>query len=247
MTDYSDAKPSGNRLPNESRPAPARAGNPEVLERHRSVPEAAEPLAATVRSSSCTMALRTPTAAFTSVTRSTRFSRTSLSAQDPWRATTRPMCRAGIARPAHRAQGRDHPRQESSGGQDPRTVPRIRSRRSRAEGRLHPPGRARRVGQPYKTMNFANEANEIRALAEMVKQDFVFKGLKPVNWCFDCGSALAEAEVEYADKSRRPSTSASRWRMPTSWPRPSAWRPWTSRRRSSSGPPRPGPSRPTRR
>lgn len=34
----------------------------------------------------------------------------------------------------------------------------------------------------------------------MVKQDFVFKGLKPVNWCFDCGSALAEAEVEYADK-----------------------------------------------
>ncbi|MET1081112.1 MAG: isoleucine--tRNA ligase [Pseudomonas sp.] len=53
---------------------------------------------------------------------------------------------------------------------------------------------------PYKTMDFANEAGEIRALAEMVKGGFVFKGLKPVNWCFDCGSALAEAEVEYADK-----------------------------------------------
>ncbi|MDU9390453.1 isoleucine--tRNA ligase [Pseudomonas sp. zfem002] len=53
---------------------------------------------------------------------------------------------------------------------------------------------------PYKTMSFANEAGEIRALAEMVKHGFVFKGLKPVNWCFDCGSALAEAEVEYADK-----------------------------------------------
>ena len=53
---------------------------------------------------------------------------------------------------------------------------------------------------PYKTMDFANEAGEIRALAEMVKQGFVFKGLKPVNWCFDCGSALAEAEVEYQDK-----------------------------------------------
>ena len=53
---------------------------------------------------------------------------------------------------------------------------------------------------PYLTMNFANEAGEIRALAEMVKQGYVFKGLKPVNWCFDCGSALAEAEVEYADK-----------------------------------------------
>ncbi|MDG1582096.1 isoleucine--tRNA ligase [Pseudomonas sp. GOM6] len=53
---------------------------------------------------------------------------------------------------------------------------------------------------PYKTMAFANEAGEIRALAEMVRQGFVFKGLKPVNWCFDCGSALAEAEVEYQDK-----------------------------------------------
>jgi len=54
---------------------------------------------------------------------------------------------------------------------------------------------------PYLTMAYANEAGEIRALAEMVKRGYVFKGLKPVNWCFDCGSALAEAEVEYEDKS----------------------------------------------
>ncbi|MCU1718160.1 isoleucine--tRNA ligase [Pseudomonas sp. 5P_3.1_Bac2] len=53
---------------------------------------------------------------------------------------------------------------------------------------------------PYLTMNFTNEAGEIRALAEIVKHGFVFKGLKPVNFCFDCGSALAEAEVEYQDK-----------------------------------------------
>ncbi|MEN3112637.1 isoleucine--tRNA ligase [Uliginosibacterium paludis] len=53
---------------------------------------------------------------------------------------------------------------------------------------------------PYKTMAFPNEAGEIRALATMVKNGWVFKGLKPVNWCFDCGSALAEAEVEYEDK-----------------------------------------------
>ena len=52
----------------------------------------------------------------------------------------------------------------------------------------------------YLTMDFANEAGEIRALAEMFKRGWVFKGLKPVNWCFDCGSALAEAEVEYEDK-----------------------------------------------
>ena len=53
---------------------------------------------------------------------------------------------------------------------------------------------------PYLTMNFANEAGEIRALGRLVEQGVVFKGLKPVNWCFDCGSALAEAEVEYQDK-----------------------------------------------
>ncbi len=53
---------------------------------------------------------------------------------------------------------------------------------------------------PYRTMDFANEANEIRALAKMLEKGYVFRGLKPVNWCFDCGSALAEAEVEYQEK-----------------------------------------------
>ncbi|SDK46176.1 isoleucine--tRNA ligase [Billgrantia gudaonensis] len=55
-------------------------------------------------------------------------------------------------------------------------------------------------GNPYRSMDYANEAGEIRALADMVEAGYVFKGLKPVNWCFDCGSALAEAEVEYQDK-----------------------------------------------
>ena len=53
---------------------------------------------------------------------------------------------------------------------------------------------------PYKTMNFRNEADEIRALGKIVEKGYVFRGLKPVNWCFDCGSALAEAEIEYKDK-----------------------------------------------
>ncbi len=53
---------------------------------------------------------------------------------------------------------------------------------------------------PYLTMAFRNEADEIRALGEIYERGFLFKGLKPVNWCFDCGSALAEAEVEYQDK-----------------------------------------------
>lgn len=55
-------------------------------------------------------------------------------------------------------------------------------------------------GRPYLTMNFSNEANEIRALGRILEKGYVFRGLKPVNWCFDCGSALAEAEVEYADR-----------------------------------------------
>lgn len=53
---------------------------------------------------------------------------------------------------------------------------------------------------PYTTMHFANEADELRALGTILEKGFVYRGLKPVNWCFDCGSALAEAEVEYQDK-----------------------------------------------
>ena len=53
---------------------------------------------------------------------------------------------------------------------------------------------------PYKTMNFANEAGEIRAFKRVIERGFVYRGLKPVYWCFDCGSSLAEFEIEYADK-----------------------------------------------
>lgn len=53
---------------------------------------------------------------------------------------------------------------------------------------------------PYLTMSYRNEADEIRALGSILDKGFVYRGLKPVNWCFDCGSALAEAEVEYQDK-----------------------------------------------
>ena len=49
-------------------------------------------------------------------------------------------------------------------------------------------------------MRFDTEANEIRALKHIMEKGYVYRGLKPVNWCFDCQSALAEAEVEYKDK-----------------------------------------------
>jgi isoleucyl-tRNA synthetase len=53
---------------------------------------------------------------------------------------------------------------------------------------------------PYTTMAYRNEADEIRTLGRLLTKGYIYRGLKPVNWCFDCGSALAEAEVEYADK-----------------------------------------------
>ncbi len=53
---------------------------------------------------------------------------------------------------------------------------------------------------PYKTMDFANEAGELRAFKRVIERGFVYRGLKPVYWCFDCGSSLAEFEIEYADK-----------------------------------------------
>jgi isoleucyl-tRNA synthetase len=52
----------------------------------------------------------------------------------------------------------------------------------------------------YATMDPANEAGEIRAFKRVIERGFVYRGLKPVFWCFDCGSSLAEFEIEYADK-----------------------------------------------
>ncbi|MEA3274802.1 MAG: isoleucine--tRNA ligase [Pseudomonadota bacterium] len=54
--------------------------------------------------------------------------------------------------------------------------------------------------QPYLTMDFRFEADIVRALGRVITNGHVQKGYKPVHWCIDCGSALAEAEVEYADK-----------------------------------------------
>jgi isoleucyl-tRNA synthetase len=53
---------------------------------------------------------------------------------------------------------------------------------------------------PYLTMAYGNEADEIRVLGKILDRGYLYRGLKPVNWCFDCGSALAEAEVEYEDR-----------------------------------------------
>ncbi|MCC6374039.1 MAG: isoleucine--tRNA ligase [Moraxellaceae bacterium] len=53
---------------------------------------------------------------------------------------------------------------------------------------------------PYLTMDFQQEADIIRSLGNIAANGHLHKGLKPVHWCMDCGSALAEAEVEYEEK-----------------------------------------------
>src|SRR5688572_10148566 len=53
---------------------------------------------------------------------------------------------------------------------------------------------------PYLTMAPRTEAEEIRVLGRLLEKGYVYRGLRPVNWCFDCGSALAEAEVEYENR-----------------------------------------------
>ena len=75
---------------------------------------------------------------------------------------------------------------------------------------------------PYRTMDFNNEANEIRALKRIMERGFVYRGLKPVYWCFDCGSSLAEFEIEYADRSRKRWTWASSAPSRKNCSRPSA-------------------------
>jgi isoleucyl-tRNA synthetase len=53
--------------------------------------------------------------------------------------------------------------------------------------------------RPYLTMDYSYEADIVRAFGEFVEKGLVYKGLKPVYWCFSCKTALAEAEVEYED------------------------------------------------
>ncbi len=78
---------------------------------------------------------------------------------------------------------------------------------------------------PYRTMDFGNEAGEIRTLKRVMERGYVYRGLKPVYWCFDCGSSLAEFEIEYADKTSQsldvaflcaePDRLASAFRLPS--------------------------------
>ena len=84
----------------------------------------------------------------------------------------------------------------------PREVPRIRRRADRPAARAISSAWACSAtgSNPYRTMDFGYEADMLRALAKIIERGHLARGVKPVHWCFDCGSALAEAEIEYQDK-----------------------------------------------
>ncbi len=103
---------------------------------------------------------------------------------------------------------------------------------------------------PYLTMDPRYEAQQIRALGKLINNGHLYRGLKPVYWCLDCRSALAEAEVEYEERTSTAVDVAFRCVDVTDFVRRfrGECRRWArSRCPSSSGRPRPGRCPPTRR
>ncbi len=137
--------------------------------------------------------------------RSTRSSRTSWSSRSRWRASTRPTCPATTATACRSSCG--------STASSARRSARCRVAEFRRACRAYaerfigvmtrgvPAARRlrRRGTSPYLTMDFRYQADIVRALGKFVERGLVYKGKKPVHWCIHCRTALAEAEVEYAD------------------------------------------------
>ena len=138
------------------------------------------------------------------VTRSTSPSRTSSPAPTPCAATTRPISPAGTttacpsrAPSSSRTSSTTRPCPSPSSAppatSSPSTISTCRWRASSASAC---------VGDwehPYKTMDPGFEAEEVKVFGEMYKKGYIYKGLKPVYWCYHDETALAEAEIEYQD------------------------------------------------
>jgi riboflavin kinase/FMN adenylyltransferase len=156
------------------------------------------------RRSCCTMARRMRTARSTSGTRSTRSSRTSSSSRAPRRLRCALCAGLGLPRPADRAAGREETRPP---GQKLDAAAFRAACREFAGKQVESQRKDfKRLGvfgdwdHPYLTMDPRYEAQQIRALGKIIANGHLYRGAKPVHWCLDCRSALAEAEVEYEDR-----------------------------------------------
>ena len=200
-------QPAADRLPDEGGPRESRAPLARVLAERRDLREAARGRPRPSARSSWPTARRTPTAPSTSVTRSTRSSRTSSSSRARSTATTRRTCRAGTAtgcRSSTRSR-RPRPRRRQARREGvPRRVPRVRGQagRQRNASDFMRLGVLRRLGQPLPDDAARATRRRSAGLRAHLRARPHLQGLKPVHWCLDCRSALAEAEVEYEERTR---------------------------------------------
>ena len=156
------------------------------------------------RSTSCMTALPTPTATSISVMPSTRSSRTSCSRASACRVSMPPMCRAGTAT-ACRSNCRWRRTWARRSSQVTKLEMRKLCREYAAKFVAIQKEEFKRLGilgdweNPYLTMNYEYEGLTAGELAKFAHNGGLYRGRKPVHWCSSCVTALAEAEVEYAD------------------------------------------------
>ena len=194
-------------FPDEGGPRAARAG---ACSRAgigtTSVRQAARDRARAARRSCCTTARRTRTARSTSATRSTRCSRTSSSSRARSTATTRRTCRAGTATACRSSMQVEKKHGRVGAEARRRRVPR-RPAASIAQEQVElQRSDFKRLGVlgdwdvPYLHDGLrATRPSSCARSAQIIRNGHLYKGVKPVHWCLDCRSALAEAEVEYED------------------------------------------------
>ena len=122
--------------------------------------------------------------------------------EDRWPASTRPTCRAGTATAC-----RSRCRSRRSTARTCRPAETQRLCRAYATEQIERQKKDfQRLGvlgdwdNPYLTMALRQRGRRDPRARQLLEKGYVYRGLKPVNWCFDCGSALAEAEVEYEDR-----------------------------------------------
>ena len=197
-----DAEPAGHAVPDARRSRAARAGLGEGMAGERR-------LRGDPRGVARAPALR---AARRPAVRERRHPHRPRRQQDPeghrrqeharWRASTRRTCPAGIAT-ACRSRCRSRRRTARTCRPRKRSGCAAHTRPSRSRGRRRTSSAsACWATGTIRTRRWrsSNEADEIRTLGKLLEKGYLYRGLKPVNWCFDCRSALAEAEVEYEDR-----------------------------------------------
>ena len=207
------AEPAGHAVPDARRPRQARAGLGEGLAGAQGLRGASAPRRRAGRASSCTTARRTPTATSTSATRSTRSSRTSSSRASSWPGFDAPYV------PGWDCHGMPIEVQiEKTHGKNLSTAETQRLARAyateqieQAEGTTSSAWACWATGT-IRTRRWRSRTRPTRSArsGKILEKGFVYRGLKPVNWCFDCRARWPKPKSSTRTASTSRSTSASR-------------------------------------